>query len=139
MPMLTERIEDYLEAIYNVQNKKGYVRVKDLANALSVSCPSVTEMLKKLTAMRLITYEKYGAVFLTEKGTQIARTVKDRHDTLVKLLVMAGVPGNIADKDACEMEHHISPVSLEHLKKYVETLETKGKYSERDAACIELG
>ena len=46
--MLSERVEDYLEAIDNVHNRKGYVRVKDVANTLSITCPSVTEMLKKL-------------------------------------------------------------------------------------------
>lgn len=44
--MLTERAEDYPGAIYTVHGKKGYVRVKDVARALSVKSPSVTEMLK---------------------------------------------------------------------------------------------
>jgi DtxR family Mn-dependent transcriptional regulator len=121
--MLSERVEDYLEAIHNVHNRKGYVRVKDVANTLSITCPSVTEMLKKLVSLRLISYEKYGRVILTEKGSEIARTVKDRHDTLVKLLTLAGVPDDTADKDACVMEHHLSPVSLEQLKKLVGCLE----------------
>lgn len=122
--MLTGRVEDYLEAIYNTHLKKGYVRVKDLAGALSVTCPSVTEMVKKLASIRLITYEKYGGILLTEKGQEIARTVKDRHDTLVRLLTLAGVPEDIADKDACEIEHHLNPKSLEQLKKLVKTLES---------------
>ncbi len=123
--MLTGRVEDYLEAIYNAHMKKGYVRVKDLAGTLSVTCPSVTEMLKKLVSFRLITYEKYGGIVLTEKGREIARTVKDRHDTLVKLLTLAGVPDDIANKDACEIEHHLNPRSLEQLKKLVKTLESQ--------------
>jgi len=122
--MLSERAEDYLEAIYNVQEKKGYVRVKDLSFQLSVSCPSVTEMLKKLVTLRLIDYEKYGGITLTEKGALIGRSVKDRHETLVRLLTAAGVPDDIADKDACVMEHHLSPESLERLKMLVQTLET---------------
>jgi DtxR family transcriptional regulator, Mn-dependent transcriptional regulator len=136
MLMLTERIEDYLEAIYNVQNKKGYVRVKDLANALSVSCPSVTEMLNKLARLQLISYEKYGGVLLTDKGGEIARTVKDRHDTLVRLLLLAGVPEAIAVKDACEMEHHVSPTSLERLKKFVEAHQTDSECSDDEYAVL---
>lgn len=124
--MLSQRVEDYLEAIHNVHNKKGYVRVKDLADQLNIKCPSVTEMLKKLSSLKLITYEKYGGVLLTGKGAEIASTVKDRHDTLVKLLTLAGVSDDTADKDACVMEHHISPQSLEQLKKLVENLETQG-------------
>jgi DtxR family Mn-dependent transcriptional regulator len=122
--MLTERTEDYLEAIYNVHTRKGYIRVKDLAIELGVKCPSVTEMLKKLVSTRLITYEKYGGILLTEKGAQVARAVKDRHDTLVSLLTLAGVPNDIANKDACVMEHHLSPTSLEHLKHLVSEIES---------------
>lgn len=123
--MLTERTEDYLEAIYNVHTKKGYIRVKDLACELDVRCPSVTEMLKKLVLLQLITYEKYGGILLTEKGAQVARAVKDRHDTLVSLLTLSGVPDDIANKDACVMEHHLSPISLERLKQLVSDIESK--------------
>jgi DtxR family Mn-dependent transcriptional regulator len=123
--MLTERTEDYLEAIYNVHTKKGYIRVKDLACELDVRCPSVTEMLKKLVLLQLIIYEKYGGILLTEKGAQVARAVKDRHDTLVSLLTLAGVPDDIANKDACVMEHHLSPISLERLKQLVSDIESK--------------
>jgi len=122
--MLSERVEDYLEAIYNLHNTKGYVRVKDVASTLSVKCPSVTEMLRKLVTLRLIIYEKYGGIMLTEKGAEIASVIKDRHDTLVKLLTLAGVSDDIANRDACIMEHHLSPGTLEHLKKLVKSLET---------------
>lgn len=121
--MLSERAEDYLEAIYVVHLKKGYVRVKDLSSQLSVSCPSAIEMLKKLDQKRLVRYEKYGGIVLTPEGEEIARTIKDRHDTLVRLLSIAGVPADIADKDACVIEHHLSPKSLEQLKKLVAALE----------------
>jgi DtxR family Mn-dependent transcriptional regulator len=131
--MLTERVEDYLEAIYVVHKKKGYVRVKDVSRALAVSPPSVTEMLKKLTSLRLVFYEKYGSVLLTEKGLEVARAVKDRHDTLVRLLTLAGVPGDTADRDACVMEHHLSPRSLEQLKKLVTVIEEDKK----QLKCIE--
>ncbi len=121
--MLSERAEDYLEAIYVVDLKKGYVRVKDLAAQLSVSCPSTIEMLKKLAEKKLINYEKYGGITLTAEGDEIARVIKDRHDTLVRLLSIAGVPDDIANKDACIIEHHLSPKSLEQLKKLVVSLE----------------
>ncbi len=123
--MLSERVEDYLEAIHNVYNKKGYVRVKDVANTLNIKCPSVTEMLRKLASLHLVTYEKYGGVLLTAKGSEIAITIKDRHDTLLKLLTLAGVPNDTADKDACIMEHHLSPKSLEQLKKFIKDLENQ--------------
>jgi DtxR family Mn-dependent transcriptional regulator len=45
--MLSRKTEDYLEAIYNIIEKKGYARVKDIALELKVSSPSVTEMMRK--------------------------------------------------------------------------------------------
>jgi Mn-dependent DtxR family transcriptional regulator len=122
--MLTERVEDYLEAIYDIHVRKGYVSVKDVASALGVRYPSVTEMMKKLKALRLVHYEKYGGIVLTEKGEEIGRSVKDRHDTLYRLLTIAGVPADSSAKDACAMEHHLSPRSIEQLKKLVSALET---------------
>lgn len=121
--MLSERAEDYLEAIYVLHLQKGYARVKDLTLKLGVSSPSITEMLTKLKEHRLVHYEKYGGITLTREGEEIARVIKDRHDTLVKLLVIAGVPAETANKDACIMEHRLSPVSLQQIKKLVAGLE----------------
>jgi DtxR family transcriptional regulator, Mn-dependent transcriptional regulator len=121
--MLSERAEDYLEAVYVIRLKKGYVRVKDLALKLGVSGPSAIEMLKKLHEKRLVHYEKYGGITLTTEGEEIARAINDRHETLFKLLSIAGVPADVADRDACTIEHHLSPKSLEHLKKLVAALE----------------
>jgi DtxR family Mn-dependent transcriptional regulator len=129
--MLTERAEDYLEAIYSIKHRKGYARVKDIAQAIKVSYPSVTEMLGKLKELRLVQYEKYGGILLTPEGEEIARVIKDRHDTLVRLLVLAGVPEATANKDACIMEHHLSPVSLEQLKKLVSGLEGEASHSSK--------
>ena len=96
--MLTERVEDYLEAIYGIHRSKGYVRVKDIANALGVQYSSVTEMMKKLKTLRLVHYEKYGGIVLTGEGEEIGRSVKDRHDTLCRLLTIAGVPAELVRK-----------------------------------------
>lgn len=123
--MLTERTEDYLEAILNIYLNKGYVRVKDIASSLKVKYPTVTEMMKKLQSMRLVTYEKYGGILLTESGAEIARVIKDRHDVLYKLLTISGVPSQVAEHDACVIEHRLSPKSLEHLKKLVIALESE--------------
>ncbi len=84
---------------------------------------SVTEMLKKLSSLHMISYEKYGGVTLNEKGMEIARSIKDRHDTLVRLLSISGVPADTADSEACVMEHSLSPKSLERLKMLVCALE----------------
>lgn len=77
--MLSRKTEDYLEVIYNIIEKKGYARVKDIALELKVSSPSVTEMMRKLNERGFIVYEKYGGITLTDKGRKIAEGVKKRH------------------------------------------------------------
>ena len=47
--MITRTMEDYLEVIWNLQEKKGYVKAKDIAESLKISRPSVSEMIKRLS------------------------------------------------------------------------------------------
>jgi DtxR family Mn-dependent transcriptional regulator len=117
--MLSRKAEDYLEAILNVAERKGYARVKDIASALDIRPPSVVEMLRKLDEMGLVDYQKYEGVRLTPKGDEIARVVKDRHETIRAFLELLKVPKKIADRDACIIEHDLEPQTIEQLKNFV--------------------
>lgn len=59
---LTASMEDYLEMIYRLSIKTGFVRLHELANALNVQPPSATKMVQKLAELNLINYEKYGVI-----------------------------------------------------------------------------
>ncbi|MFO8077700.1 MAG: hypothetical protein R6U21_03555 [Thermoplasmatota archaeon] len=74
--MPSERTEDYLEALAFVIDEKGFAKVKDIAEYLSVSPSSVTEMFQKLKQKKYINYEKYRGVTLTKKGNKIAVKTK---------------------------------------------------------------
>ncbi len=74
--MTTRNMEDSLEAIWNLQNRTGYVKAKDIAERLEVSRPSVSEMTKKLSENSYILYEKYGGIVFTAKGKKFAREIK---------------------------------------------------------------
>ena len=69
--MLTRKAEDYLEAIFNITEEKGYTRIKDIASARGVNPASVVEMMKKLDDMGFVIYRKYDGVRLTPKGKAI--------------------------------------------------------------------
>ncbi|GAH16221.1 unnamed protein product [marine sediment metagenome] len=84
--MTTRSMEDYLEAIWNLQDKKGYVKAKDIADKLEVTRPSVSEMIKKLSENEYIVYEKYGGIVFTAKGKKLAQEIKKRHTLLVEFL-----------------------------------------------------
>ncbi len=114
--------EKYIERIYEIKNKKGYIRAIDLARELNVKPSSVTEMLQKLSEEGYIKYEKYRVLDLTEKGLNLAKTLEKTHQAIKKLLVHIGVDESIADKDACLIEHILSKESIEKIKSFVETL-----------------
>lgn len=119
MHSLSRKAEDYLEAILNVTLEKGYARTKDIAAELSVQPPTVVEMVKKLDRQGMITYRKYDGVTLTPAGRRIAEIIRDRHVTLQSFLMMIRVPEQTASKDACIMEHELSPDTIEQIKAFV--------------------
>jgi len=116
---LTMKEEDYLEAILNVSLTKGYAKSRDVAAELDVGPSSVGEMFAKLDKKGLVVYRKYEGVTLTESGKIIAEQVKFRHDVLVEFLEIIGVPGNIANKDACFMEHELNTVTIQKIREFV--------------------
>ncbi len=113
---LSRRAEDYLRTIYELQGER--VRVKDIAAALGVKPPSVTEMLRRLQELGLVRYTRRG-VSLTREGERVAGSIKDRHEAIVELLRMMGVPEETARRDAHRMEHVISVETIEHIKRFV--------------------
>lgn len=126
--MLTTKAEDYLEAILGIEEKKGYTRVKDLASLLAITPPSVVEMLKKLHDRELVEYRRYDGVRLTPQGRKAARVVKERHETIRSFLELLQVPKHAAEKDACLIEHHLEPETLEQLRKFVGFVRSAPEY-----------
>ena len=121
---VSERMEDYLRIIYEITSYKGYVRIKDIASELNVKPPSVVEMLKKLQRMKLVIYEKYGGIRLTEKGEELAEAIERRHETFRRFLEIILVPEDIALKDAHILEHRLHPKTILQLTRFVEFITT---------------
>jgi len=128
---LSRKAEDYLEAILNVALEKGYARTKDVAGELGVSAPSVVEMFRKLDRMGFVAYRRYEGVVLLPEGRQIAEVIKFRHDTLRTFLMLINVPEDIADCDACFMEHELHPETVQQIRRLVDTLENEPQCIER--------
>lgn len=126
--MLSRKAEDYLEAILNVTEEKGYARIKDIAVALDIKPPSVVEMVKKLDKEKFIMYRKYDGVTLTGKGREIALIIKDRHDTIKGFLEIIKVPEKIAEKDACIIEHELNAITTKQIKNLVNFVKTAPEY-----------
>ncbi len=105
-----KRVEDYLEAIYNIQKRERRVaRTTDLAKALDVRPSSVTEMLLKLNEMGYVEYTPYRGAVLTEKGEIVAGKIRRYHKIFeVFFREFLGVCEEEAKKLSCEIEHHVS-------------------------------
>jgi DtxR family transcriptional regulator, Mn-dependent transcriptional regulator len=117
---ITRSVEDYLEAMYSLEQELGTIRVKDVAKSLGVKPPSVVEAVKKLSKMNMVTYERYGTIELKDDGVKIAEEVICRHQLLKDFLIMMGVDREIAENDACSMEHVMDVSTISKLRKFVE-------------------
>jgi len=118
-------MEDYLEAVAFLKREKGVARVRDIGRLLNVKKPSVTSALNTLSRAGLVLHERYGYVELTPEGKKIASYVQSRHDILVEFLTeILSIDHKIAGKDACRMEHAISPPTFQKLTKFIEFVAT---------------
>jgi DtxR family Mn-dependent transcriptional regulator len=107
--MHTTAVEDYLKSIYEISRHDGRVTTSALAELLSVAPASATGMIKKLSSMKLVTYEPYKGVELTDGGRKIALEVI-RHHRLVELYLSEalGVPWDQVHEEAEKWEHVLS-------------------------------
>nr|WP_277985511.1 metal-dependent transcriptional regulator [Methanolobus psychrotolerans] len=118
--MLSRKSENYLKAIMKIESENGYARIRDIAGFLNVKAPSVTEMVKKLDKEGYVIYVKYGSINLTQKGNNVAQIAENRHDHLKMLLMdIMKVPEKIAEKDASVLEHELHDITIEKMKKFV--------------------
>jgi DtxR family Mn-dependent transcriptional regulator len=119
-PNLTQSIEDYLKAIYELTVNEGRASTTDLANYLKVTPASVTGMLKKLakTDPPLVEYQKHHGVLLTEGGEKVAlETI--RHHRLLELFLhqILDYSWDEVDEEADRLEHVISEKFEEKIAK----------------------
>ena len=121
--MGTTAFERYLDVIYEIEADRGEVRVKDIAAALGVSYPSVSEMVDRLVSEGLVTHNKYQHISLTAKGRRIGKGLDEKHEIIKRFFTnVLGVDEKAADKDACEIEHVISDETLVRLVRYLESI-----------------
>ncbi len=121
---LTAVMEDYLEAIFDLKKEKNFVRVKDIAKKMSVKMPTVSSMLKNLDKKNLVKYRKYEFVELTAKGAEIGKEIRRRHEILLTFLTkILNIDSQVADDEACKMEHTLSSATLNSLTDFIEFID----------------
>ncbi|MGB4680902.1 MAG: metal-dependent transcriptional regulator [Dethiobacteria bacterium] len=113
---LSAAMQNYLEEILNLSTQLKTVRVTDIAERLNLSKASVSQALSQLREQGLIIQDRYGPVELTERGRYYGQIVKRRHEVLRSFLTeVLGLDHEIAERDACQMEHAVSSKTIERL------------------------
>ena len=107
--------EDYLESILRLGEQAGSVRSIDVAADLGYSKPSVSVAMKKLRQSGHIRVDEGGFITLTDLGREVAVRTWERHQTLKEFFVRLGVDPEVAERDACKVEHDLSDETFERL------------------------
>ena len=125
----TETGEDYLACILELWEKKGYARVVDVANSLSVAEASACSMIKSLANTGYVKRERYRGFALTESGRAMVREIHARRRILTVFLQSLGLPESVVLHDVHGLEHHLSKRTLERLKRFVQKTRADQKLS----------
>jgi len=117
-PTVSNQAEEYLEAIYHLENKVGAARTMELARELGVVPGSITNTIENLERKGLVIHEPYKGVKLTDAGRKIASNIVRRHRLAERLLTdFLHLDWSEVHDPACKLEHALSPEILKPLEK----------------------
>ena len=115
---VSNHAEEYLEAIYRLEQKTGFARTMELAKSLNVVPGSITNTIDNLEKKGLVVHKPYKGVKLTENGRRIASSVLRRHRLAERLLTdLLHLDWSEVHDPACRLEHALSPEILKPLEK----------------------
>jgi DtxR family transcriptional regulator, manganese transport regulator len=114
-----ENAEDYVELIETLIREKGEARAVDLAERLGISHVTVSKTIQRLQREGLVTSQPYRSIFLTEKGSDMAKESRERHVLVHTFLTALGVPNEVAEADAEGIEHHVSDSTLQAMRRFL--------------------
>lgn len=121
--MIHQSGEDYLETILMLKNEKGYVRSIDIATKLGYSKPSISRAMTILKKEAYITMDEKGYISLTDSGMAMAQKIYQRHETITQFLVKSlDLDLNLAEIDACKIEHVICEETLIKMQEFLKNL-----------------
>ena len=120
--MITSSLEDYLELIHNKISQNKEIKAIDIAHEFNISRSSVSEALIRLADMDFIIYEGRRGIKITQKGIEQAKKTVKKHEILSRFFVeILDVNKNLANKNACKIEHVIDDELIEKMSLYLES------------------
>ena len=115
----------YLETILLLSKKGMPVRAIDVGEEMGYSKPSVSRALSVLKKGGYVTVDEDGHLHLTQSGLVIAENIYEKHTLLTEFLISLGVDRKTATDDACRLEHAISDVSFDAIKRHADAMGKK--------------
>lgn len=117
---LTASMQDYLEMIYRLSVNTGFLRVHELSDALNVHPPSATKMVQKLSKLKLLKYERYGVLILTEEGRMLGVELLNRHNIIENFLKLLGIAETKILTETEKIEHAVSKKTVKCFEIFIE-------------------
>jgi len=122
--MISKALEEYLKTMYVLKKHNGNIRVTDIANKMECTKPSVNKALNNLKEEKLVKYETYGIIELTEEGENLAKKILEAYDIVYLFLKeVLNLEEEKAQSEAEKIKSSITDDTINKLAKYVhETL-----------------
>ncbi|SMG22832.1 metal-dependent transcriptional regulator [Dethiosulfovibrio salsuginis] len=118
---ITERIEDYLETVLEIELEGGVPSVTELASRLGVRKATVVVAVRKMVELGLLDHQRYGKIELTRDGREKALETYRRHQHMTFLFSqLLGLDDSVAEEMACAAEHSLDPASERRLAAFVD-------------------
>ena len=118
--MISKALEEYLKTMYVLKKQNGNIRVTDIANKMNCTKPSVNKAINNLKEEKLVNYETYGTIELTNQGEELAKKVLEAYDIVY---VFFKEVLNLEEEQATTEEEKIKSViadeTINKLAKYV--------------------
>ena len=118
--MISRALEEYLKTMYILKKQNGNIRVTDIANKMECTKPSVNKALNNLKEEKLVNYETYGIIELTEEGENLAKKIIEAYDIVyVFLKEVLNLEEEAAQSEAEKIKSAITDETTNKLAKYV--------------------
>lgn len=117
---ITNKLEDYLEAVWRLQQAQGHAHVQEIADIVGVHKSTVTTALQSLVKKDLVNYHPYRTATVTEKGEAAAREVERKHRLIRQFMIsVLYLDVKTADENACRIEHALGPQAFRRLAEFM--------------------
>jgi DtxR family Mn-dependent transcriptional regulator len=118
--MISKALEEYIKTMYVLKKQNGNIRVTDIANKMQCTKPSVNKALNNLKEEKLINYETYGTIELTEEGENLAKKILEAYDIVYLFLKeVLNLNDENAQSEAEKIKSTITDETINKLAKYV--------------------